>query len=425
MKTLYFDCFSGISGDMSLGALLDLGIDEMVFRKELDKLNLEGYHMEIQKKAQKGIYGTNVTITIKNEDNKDNNKEHEHHLESHSGHHGKHNHHSNTARNLKDIEMLIDKSELKQKVKDFSKKVFREIARAEAKVHNKSIDEVHFHEVGAIDSIVDIVGTAICIDLLKIEKVFSSPLYDGTGFIECQHGIIPVPVPAVMEMLAGSNIQFVTTDIETELITPTGMGLIKCLTMDFGKMPAMVIDRIGYGMGKRETGKLNALRVVLGDLMEETHETREILLLETNVDDTSPEILGYTLGKLINNGALDAYYIPVYMKKNRPGVLLTVLGNLEDEDKLVDTIFRETSTLGIRRSTTERYCLDREIHYIETEYGSVRVKVAQKGGLKKISPEYEDCKEIAERNGISLREVYNLVYRRFQQANSKASNNLD
>ncbi|NSW89594.1 MAG: nickel pincer cofactor biosynthesis protein LarC [Firmicutes bacterium] len=397
MKVLFFDCFSGISGDMALGALLDLGINEKVFRRELEKLNLTGYRVEIEKKQKSGIYGTDVTVIVEDD---------EHDLYSH------------TACNLTDIELLIDKSDLKQKVKDFSKKVFREIARAEAKVHNKGINEVHFHEVGAVDSIVDIVGTAICIDLLGVDKVFSSPLYDGKGFIECQHGIIPVPVPAVMEMLSGSNIPLITTDINTELVTPTGMGLIKCLALDFGNMPAMIIDRIGYGMGKREIGRLNALRVVLGDLLEEKFieekcEMDEILILETNIDDISPEILGYTLEQLMNNGALDAYYIPVYMKKNRPGVLLTVLGKIEDEDKLIDIVFRETSTLGIRRSITRRYCMDREIRHIETQYGKIRVKIATKGESKKISPEYEDCKEIAKRNGIPLREVYNLVYSRY------------
>jgi len=394
MKVLYFDCFSGISGDMTLAALLDLGIDETEFRKELDKLGLTGYRLQIEKVQKSGIYGTDVTVIVEND------------VEE---------------RHLEDIELLIDRSGLKQNVKDFSKKVFREIARAEAKVHNKDINEIHFHEVGAIDSIVDIVGCAICIDLLGVDKVYSSVLHDGKGFVKCSHGIIPVPVPAVVEMLAGSNIPFRTIDVDTELITPTGMGLIKSLASGFGNMPMMTVEKTGYGMGKRETGRLNALRVVMGELMDEKDindeandgkekELDRILILETNIDNMNPEILGYTLDQLMEAGALDVFYTPVYMKKNRPGVLLTVLGRVEDEDKLVDIIFSETSTIGVRKYTTLRYCMDREIQQVETGYGPVKVKVSYRDGIRKAAPEYEDCKEIARKNNIPLREVYNEVY---------------
>ena len=299
MKVLYFDCFSGISGDMTLGALLDLGIDGELFKSELKKLNLSGYEIVIQKKSNNGIYGTDVQVLVDeynhgeshdhNEShdhgyyNYNNDKHggqhdschgsqheefdehsHEHPHEHHHEHQHEHYHHDHIDhRNLKTIEEMIDNSSLRTRVKELSKKVFREIAKAEAKVHNKDINEIHFHEVGAVDSIIDIVGTAICIDLLGIGRVYSSPLHDGRGFVTCAHGIIPVPVPAVMEMLSGTNIPLVTEDVNTEMITPTGMGLIKCLASDFGNMPAMLIDRIGYGMGKKETGRLNALRVVM------------------------------------------------------------------------------------------------------------------------------------------------------------------
>lgn len=250
MRALYFDCFSGISGDMTLGALLDLGIDTDQFRNELDKLNLDEFDIIISNKVKNGIVGTDVEVRL--------HEEHEH----------THNSHSHHARNLYDIESLIDASELKSNVKEFSKKVFREIAAAEAKVHNKNISEVHFHEVGAVDSIVDIVGVAICIDLLGAEQFFSSYIHDGSGFIECQHGIIPVPVPAVAEMLKGSGIPLISEDVETELVTPTGCGLIKCLSSQYGKMPAMTIEKIGYGIGKRDTGRFNALRIFMGTLFE-------------------------------------------------------------------------------------------------------------------------------------------------------------
>lgn len=437
MRVLYFDCFSGISGDMTLGALLDLGIDPELFKSELGKLNLAGYEIDIGKKQKNGITGTDVQVNLTEEYTKleDKLKQHEHGHE-HQGHPHEHDHsihshdkdddghghshahphthphthsHTHSMRNLKSIEMIIDWSEMKQSVKNFSKKVFREIAKAEAKVHGKDINEVHFHEVGAVDSIVDIVGTAICLDLLGIEKVFSSPLHDGHGSIECQHGTIPVPVPAVMEMLSGSGIPLVSEDINTELVTPTGMGIIKCLASEFGKMPAMTIDKIGYGMGKRETGKFNALRVIMGTLFEEDNIREEIAILETNIDDLSPEILGFTAEKLMQHGALDVFFTPIYMKKSRPATMLTVLSTFEAEDRLVDIILRETSTLGVRRSTSKRYCMKREVIKVATEHGEVRVKVASAGDYNKYAPEYEDCREIAHRTGMPMIKVYDLV----------------
>jgi uncharacterized protein (TIGR00299 family) protein len=279
LKILYFDCFSGISGDMCLGALLDLGIDSEVFKGELDKLHLEGYEIVVERTNRKGISGTDVNIIVEERTPKHNEPadDHDHgsgpvhahhHLEGAGAEHFHERTHHHDARNLMDIEKLIDASGLSEKVKEFSKTVFHEIARAEAKVHGKPLQEVHFHEVGAVDSIVDIVGTAICLDLIGAEKVFASHLHDGSGFVECQHGVIPVPVPAVMEMLSGSGIVVESESVKTELITPTGMGLIKCLAQEFGNMPKMRIDKVGYGFGKRETGRLNALRIVQGTLIE-------------------------------------------------------------------------------------------------------------------------------------------------------------
>lgn len=396
MKVLYFDCFSGISGDMTMGALLDLGIDQQLFLMELAKLNLHGYEIKIERKSNNGILGTDVKIVL------------------HESHHQNHIH---AERNLNGIELLIDSSCLKQNVKELSRKVFREIAAAEAKVHNKSINDIHFHEVGAVDSIVDIVGVAICIDMLDVKKIFSSPLHDGYGFIECQHGTIPVPVPAVMEMLKDSQIPLISEDINTELITPTGMGLIKCLASSFGNMPAMLIDRIGYGMGKRDTGKLNALRVVVGTLFGEDSYYEEISVLETNIDDMSAEILSFTAEQLLKNGALDVFYTPIYMKKNRPAVMLTVLTDKGKEEKMVDIMLKETSTLGVRRSMSGRVCMDREVIRVDTDYGEVRVKVATKGDIKKFSPEYEDCREMANKTGMSIKDIYEMVTCAYQAGN--------
>ena len=417
MKVLYFDCFSGISGDMTLGALLDLGVDEQFFRKELDKLKLEGYKLAIGKSIKNGITGMDVNVILT--DNEEAHHDHtqredkHYHEHGHMTHNSSHNHshsHDHHARNLRDIEALIDESGITQSVKDFSKKVFREIAAAEAKVHDKDINEVHFHEVGAVDSIVDIVGTAICLDLLGVDRVYASKLHDGLGFIKCQHGTIPVPVPAVMEMLSGSGIPLIQTDINTELVTPTGMGIIKCLSSDFGSMPQMLVDRVGYGMGKRETVGFNALRLVMGTLDEPDKNTHgEIVLLETNIDDMNGEALGYTMEQLFETGALDVFYTPIFMKKNRPAVMLSVIARIQDEEKLTDTILRETTTLGIRRSSFKRVCMNREILKVSTEFGEVKVKVASRNGFTKYAPEYEDCKNFARKTGKTFNEVYNAV----------------
>lgn len=416
MKVLYFDCFSGISGDMTLGALIDLGIDKDIFKSELDKLNLAGYNIVIQKKIKNGITGTDVHVLINEEYEhlQEKIKSHEHEGHDHNHHHGittEHavHTHSHCERNLNNIEELIDTSDLNQKVKEFSKTVFREIAKAEAKVHNKPIQEVHFHEVGAIDSIVDIVGTAICLDMLGIEKVFSSPLHDGKGFIQCQHGQLPVPVPAVMEMLTESRIPLITEDINTELVTPTGIGIIKCLTTAFGNMPAIMISKCGYGMGKRETGRFNALRIVMGTLAQGANNMEEVAMLETNIDDMSPELLGFVMEKLLDNGALDVFYTPIHMKKSRPAVMLSVVCRKENEEKLADIILKETTTLGIRRTFFDRYFMDREIVSVKTQFGDVRVKVASKGDLRKIAPEYEDCREIAKATGFAISRVYEII----------------
>jgi len=391
MKGIYFDCFSGISGDMTLGALLDIGIDQDAFRAEINKLNIEGFDLVIEKVSRHSIHGTDVKVKL-----------HESPEDAHDDHH-------HSSRCLRDIETLIDWSGLRQEVKDLSRKVFREIARAEAIVHDTSIDDVHFHEVGAMDSIIDIVGVAICLDMLGVKKVFSSPLHDGHGFIESRHGLLPVPVPAVMEMLKGSRIPYIAEDINTELVTPTGMGLIKTLALSYGNMPAMIIDSIGYGMGKREIGRLNALRIVIGDLFGETDMLEEVSVLETNIDDMSPEIMSYTIEKLMKEGALDAFCAPIVMKKGRPAFLLTVLCTDIKKRRMIDLIFSETTTLGIREHIVGRYCMDRKNCKVETEFGDAMVKVASIAGLVKIAPEFEDCRLLAERSGKPLREIYDIV----------------
>jgi uncharacterized protein (TIGR00299 family) protein len=307
-------------------------------------------------------------------------------------------------------------SSLRPRVKAMSTKIFREIARAEAKVHGKEINEIHFHEVGAIDSIVDIVGACICIDMLGVERIYASELHEGKGFVKCAHGLLPVPVPAVMEMLCNSNIPLITEDIPFELVTPTGIAILKMTCSSFGKMPALSIERTGYGMGKRETGRFNALRAVIGSLYQQDMiPNDEVTILETNIDNMSPEILGYTMERLLDSGALDVYYTPIYMKKSRPSVILTVLAKCGDEKKFSDIIFKETSTLGVRLSHSSRYCMDREMVKVNTQYGDVRVKIASMGDIMKFAPEYEDCKNIAVKTGLPINKVYELVNEKYKQ----------
>ncbi len=433
-RILYFDCFAGISGDMSIGALVDLGLDPSAVVSEIRKLGVKGYDIEMKKISRYSICGTDVTVTL----NGDADCVHGHIEEGGLGHsheHGKqdehgHSHrHNEKERSLADIVHIINSSGISEKAKALSVSVFTEIAKAEAAVHGKHIEEVHFHEVGAIDSIVDIVGTAVCLDMLKVDRILCSPVHEGQGFIRCRHGILPVPVPAVIKMLGGSGISIVTEDIQAELVTPTGFGILKTVSEGCGKMPEMLVERVGYGFGKTETGRLNALRVILGtsqDLARESiggpergseqSQDREksrdrVTLLETNVDNTTGEMLGYTMDRLMSSGALDVYFTPIQMKKNRPAVTLSVLCRPEDTERLSDIIFMETSTIGIRMQELERITLKRETRIVSTELGEVRVKQVAVCGLMRVQPEYEDCKRIAEENNLSLNEVYEIVKR--------------
>lgn len=277
MKVLYLDCTSGISGDMTLAALLDLGVGKEFFLSELKKLNIDGYEIIIQKKDRNSIMMMDVDVKLTDEEqcdghwhHGDHKSDHDHHEHTHESTHGdahKHRHHGK-ERNLEMVNTIIDESKISGKAKEIGKQIFKEIALAEAKVHGKSVEDVHFHEVGAIDSIVDIVGVAICVAALDPDEIYASPLHDGTGFIQCRHGLLPVPVPAVMAMLEGSGIPVVQEDVNTEMITPTGMGIVKCLAKDYIKLPPIQIEKIGYGLGKRDTGRFGAVRAIMGTLAD-------------------------------------------------------------------------------------------------------------------------------------------------------------
>lgn len=393
MKILYFDCSSGISGNMTLGALTEIIGDENYLINELKKLNVDGYKIEISKKVKNGITGTYVDVIL----------EHEHHHDH--GEHEHEHHHHHEHRNLNDINKIIDESSLDERVKDLAKKIFIRVAKAESKVHNKPLEEVHFHEVGAIDSIVDIVGTAILINKINPDKVISSIVNDGYGFIECAHGKMAVPVPATSEIFVSAGVKFRQVDIDTELVTPTGAAIIAELSDEFKIMPGMKVEKIGWGAGYKDIEIPNVLKVYLGEIEEKEDG---IYVMETNIDDCSGEILGYTSDILFDAGALDVFFTPIFMKKNRPAYRLTVACKKEDMEKLQNIIFRETTTIGIRYRFEERKVLKREEFEIDTKYGKLKVKKVVNNGEEYLYPEFESMKELAKKKNIPLKELYKL-----------------
>ena len=395
MKTLYFDCSSGISGNMTLGALLELIDDKDYLKNELKKLNVDGYEVEITKKIKNGITATHVEVLI------DGMSEPYH---NHEDHHHEHHHHEH--RNLEDVNKIIDNSTLSENVKDLSKRIFMRVALAESKVHNKPLDEVHFHEVGAIDSIIDIIGTAILIDKIAPEKIISSIVNDGYGFIECAHGRMAVPVPATSEIFASSNVKFRQIEVDTELVTPTGAAIIAELATDFTTLPAMKVNKIGWGAGTKELVIPNTLKVYMGETEDLT--SSKLVVMETNIDDSSGEILAYTLELLMKEGALDVFYTPIFMKKSRPAYRLTVCCREEKIEALQAIIFKHTTTIGIRYRYEQRTELAREIKEIDTKYGKIKVKKVQYNGDEFVYPEYESLREIADKNNIPIKELYKL-----------------
>ena len=378
MKIAYFDCFSGISGDMILGALLDAGLDSKELESELGKLKISGFKLRTEKTLKKGISGTKFSVDIN-----------EHHVERH----------------LKDIIEIVDQSDLGDEVKNLSKKIFKGLATVEAKIHNKNIEEIHFHEVGGLDSIVDVIGSVTGIKKLGIEAVYSSKVHVGTGFVECEHGTIPVPAPATLELLKG--IPIYSKGIEAELVTPTGACILKTLSKSFGVLPEMRVRKIGYGAGSRDIKIPNLLRVYIGETNQQEYEEDEIILIETNLDNMSPELFDYTCEMLLKQGVLDVFMTPIFMKKTRPATMLSVLATSDKLEEALSIIFTETTTLGVRIQRLERKKLLREIISVKTRFGEIKVKVSKIGKqIKNIAPEYEDCKKIAIKQQIPLKDVY-------------------
>lgn len=388
MKIAYFDTISGISGDMTLGAFVSAGIPLERLSAELKKLGLSGFELEARHVERSGIAAVKLEVIV-----------------------------SDTAsyhKNLSDIQRLIDQSALGENVKARAKKIFNEVARAEAKIHNSTLDKVHFHEVGAVDSLVDIVGTAICLDHAGIQAVYSSPVKLGSqGFVDTEHGKLPVPTPAALEILKGYPT--VLTDVSSELTTPTGAAIIKALSKGVLSAERMKVETIGYGAGTKEIpGMPNLLRIMMGEL-EPGYTSDEIVSIETNIDNMNPEIFPYVIEQLLAAGAHDAYVVPVMMKKGRPGMLLSTLAERSKLDSLLQVIFRETTTLGVRIQPIERRKLERREKQVKTSMGVVRAKSIVNDGREILAPEFEECKRIAREKNLPLIEVYKLLEKELGQ----------
>lgn len=387
MKIAYFDCFSGISGDMTVGALLDAGLKIETLEKELKKLGLSGYQLEVNKVTKKGISATKFKVKIKEE---------------------------GVERRFKDILTILEESKLDEEIKKETKKIFFNIAKAESKIHQKDIDKIHFHEIGGLDSIIDITSAVIGIKTLGIDEIYSSALPVGKGFVKCAHGVIPVPAPATLELL--KNIPTYSGGIESEMITPTGAAIISTLAKSFGKRPLMKIERIGYGAGEKEFTIPNLLRVCIGEKtlkdenLKDDYVSDEVVLIETNIDDMNPEFYDYIMEKLFSQGALDVFLTPIQMKKNRPAHMLSIIVYEQNLKEILEVLFSESTTLGVRVREIKRLRLNQQNFMAETKYGKIKVKVGMfKGEIKNIAPEYEDCKKMAKQHQVPLKEVYEEV----------------
>src|SRR5271157_5946212 len=429
MRILYLDCFSGISGDMMVGALADLGITPSTFEWELSKLELGDYHLHFERQTRGGISGVKFNVhggATHAETVPDTRSPEPHH----------HAHSDASSRRFSEIRELLQASGLSDFVKLHATAIFQRIGEAEAKIHGVAIDEVQFHEVGALDSIVDVVLTCVGVEALQIARVYVSELVDGQGTFRCAHGEYPLPAPATLEILR--NIPIRQVAVPFELITPTGAAIVAEFHHIVGAMPEMRPTKVGYGLGKRELfdrpnilravrptkvgyglGKRelfdrpNILRAVLGEL-EKSKSSDRIVELQANIDDLSPEILGAVQARLLKVGALDAFFTPIQMKKNRPGILLSVLCRPSDRQKIQELLFTETSTFGIRYREIERITLDREIVQVQTAFGSIQIKIgSQDGKVFQVSPEFESCNAAAERSQQPLKRIYELAVEAF------------
>lgn len=466
MSTLFLEPFSGLSGDMLNALLLDLGADRKHLEEALKTISLDGYHLHVDRIAKSSIWGTDFDVHMEHgekdhgiagdfdhhhhhhDHDHEHHHEHEHthahshtheehtheHSHSHDHHHEhehthdghthehthSHHHHHGEVRGLKEIEAIILSSGTSDFVKEKSLEVFRDIAQAEANVHQMPVEEIHFHEVGATDSIIDIMSFFILWETLDIDTVYSTAVTEGSGTITVAHGVMPVPVPAVMQLRLGTAIPFSQDfDIHTELVTPTGLALFKAIRPVFAHPSNLTATKVGYGFGKRDTGKFNALRGTLLEKSTHSHQVvtsnnDEIIQIDTTIDDQSGEELGYIMSLLLEEGALDVHYTPVYTKKNRPATHLTLLIQEGDLERFTAILFKQTSTIGFRYQNVQRKVMTRTFQTQQTSLGAVKVKKNQYGTFTKSTLEYKDCARIAHETGLSIQAVYQQLIKELQ-----------
>ena len=410
-KIVYLDCFSGASGDMFLGALLDVGLPIDNLRTALGSLALDkgGWSIEAERVDRAGIAATKFRLheTGNVESAKPSNSDSDHGHHHDSSHGRSHSHHS-----LKEINRLINSSAISDEAKGRAVRLFQRLAEVEASIHQMPVEEVHLHEVGALDSIIDIVGAVHGLEWLNAEMIVASPLNVGSGTVSCAHGEFPVPAPATAQLL--ENAPIYSSGVQGELVTPTGALLVTEFASSYGPLPGMCVKQIGYGAGERDQkGSPNVLRLMIGDSTADTSMQR-VLVMECEIDDMNPELFGVLMDRLYDGGALDVFYVPVQMKKNRPGTLVTVIASPNRREILSDIIFRESTSIGLRFSEMTRECLDRSTTTVETQVGSVRVKVAQRGGrIINVAPEFEDCVRLATDCDIPVKEVQALAHKAY------------
>ena len=442
MRIAYLDCFSGISGDMFLGALVDAGVPAKLFEETVAALNI-GARLEISRVNRSGIAATKLDVHVHGEvelprevywaqQNHAREHDHEHHHKHDHGHEHEpvelrehnysqsrnegsragapapHEHMHEHGRGLKEIREVIRKAAISDRAKSTATAMFEALGAAEAKIHNSDIEKIHFHEVGAVDAMVDIICSAVGAEALEVDEIVCSPLNVGGGTVKCAHGLLPVPVPATVELLKGAPVY--SSGLQVELVTPTGAAIVKTLAKRFAAFPAMTIEKSGYGAGTRDfSGHANVLRLTIGESRAEfagNVSSETISVLEANLDDLNPQVFGYVVDRLLAEGALDTFALPVQMKKNRPGMLLTVLSKPEDAARLTQIIFTETSTLGVRLREERRQVLARKWITVGTRWGDVRLKVASMNGtVTNYAPEYEDCRKIAAQHHVPLKSV--------------------
>ena len=407
-KVLYLECKMGAAGDMLMAALSEL-VDQETFVSEMNKLGLDKVNLKCEKTKKQGITGTYMHVLIDGEEEGDHHHHdhHDHdHEHTHHHHHDAHDHehhHDHHHTSYKDIEDIIGSLNVSDNVKKNSLEVYKLIAEAESKVHDTTVEEIHFHEVGNLDAVMDIVGVSLLIEKLNVDMIIASPVAVGNGFVKCAHGTLPVPAPATALILEG--IPSYAGDIEGELCTPTGAALLKHYVTSFENMPVMKTEKIGYGLGKKDFSKANMIRAFIG----ETNEDKEVVELVCSIDDQSAEEIGFAINELFTSGALEVYTTPIQMKKSRPGTLVTCMCKAEDKENMLKVMFKNLSTIGIREYTCQRYSLDREFTTVQSSLGEVRIKKSSGYGTKKEKMEYDDLEKIAKEKDLSIKEVKKII----------------